>query len=61
MNKQKTSRAIAELCMLMQELNAIEMCVEAGLNGGAVDGARYLIHIVKQCPITAVEDEDEEE
>lgn len=63
MNRQtivNTTKAIRQLCLMMQETDASEFCIEVGLNGGGADGARYLIHIIKQCPEAAVEDEEEE-
>ena len=56
----KIATAIKTLCDFMQCTDADEFCIEVGLNGGEADGTRYLIHILRQCPELAVEEEDEE-
>ena len=56
----KLVAAIDTLCEFMQRTDANEFVVEVGANGGATDGARYLIHVLRQCPECAVEEEDEE-
>ena len=56
----KLVAAIDILCEFMQRTNANEFVLEAGTHGGEADGARYLIHVLRQCPECAVEEEDEE-
>ena len=55
------AKAIGQLCQLMQDTDCSELCMEVGVNGGATDGARFLFHVIRQCPETAVEEEEEEE
>lgn len=56
----KLVAAIDILCEFMQRTDANEFVLEAGIHGGEFDGARYLIHVLRQCPECAVEEEDEE-
>lgn len=58
MPEPKMIRALTDLCEIMQATDANEFVIEMGLNGGEADGARYLVHIIRQCPECAVEDED---
>ena len=58
MSKGSVAKAIAALCHTMQETDCNEMVMEVGINGGATDGARFLIHIIRQCPEDAVEEEE---
>lgn len=57
----KITAAISILCEVMQQTDANEFVIEVGTNGGSADGARYLIHIMKQCPECAVEEEEVQE
>lgn len=61
MPEPKMIRALTDLCEIMQATDANEFVIEMGLNGGEADGARYLVHIIRQCPECAVEEEEEEE
>lgn len=68
MNKQKITNAIGTICEMMQENDANEFVIEVGLNGGNNDGARFLVHVIRQCleepneiEITLTDDESEEE
>jgi hypothetical protein len=45
----------------MQETNANEFVIEVGLQGGEADGARYMIHILRQRPEAAVDEEQGED
>ena len=51
---------IQALCEMMQQTDCNEIVMEVGLNGAANDGARFLFHIMRQCPELAVEEEDDE-
>jgi hypothetical protein len=44
----------------MQSTDCNELVMEVGINGGGDDGARFLIHIIRQCPEEAVEEEETE-
>ena len=55
----KVTAAVHILVDVMQQTDAKELVIEVGNNGGRDDGARYLIHILKQCPECAVEEEQE--
>ena len=46
---------------MMSETDCNEWVMEVGLSGSEHDGARFLIHILRQCPEAAVEEEYEEE
>jgi len=61
MNKLDAAMGIRALCELMQQTDCSEICMEVGLNGAANDGARFLFHIIRQCPELAVEQEDDDE
>jgi hypothetical protein len=54
-------RSLLELTSLMQATDANEFVIEMGLDGGAADGTRYLVHIIRQCPEEAVEEGEEKE
>lgn len=43
----------------MQSTDCSELVMEVGVNGGATDGARFLVHVIRQCP-EEVEEEGEE-
>lgn len=51
---------IKSICELMQSTDCSEICMEVGLNGAENDGARFLFHIMRQCPELAVEEEEED-
>lgn len=59
MSELDAAMGIRALCELMQKTDCSEICMEVGLNGEANDGARFLFHIMRQCPELAVEEEDE--
>lgn len=54
------AKGIYTLCELMQSTDCSELVMEVGVNGGATDGARFLVHVIRQCPEEAVEEEGEE-
>lgn len=54
------AKGIYTLCELMQSTDCSELVMEVGINGGNADGARFLIHVIRQCPEEAVEEEGEE-
>lgn len=60
-NPASVAKGIQSLCELMQGTDCNEVVMEVGLNGAANDGARFLIHIIRQCPELAVEEENESE
>lgn len=60
MSKADIAKAISQLCMLMQSTDCSELVMEVGINGGNADGARFLIHVIRQCPELAAEEEGEE-
>jgi hypothetical protein len=43
----------------MQSTDCNEIVMEVGLNGSANDGARFLFHIMRQCPELAAEEQEE--
>jgi len=45
----------------MQQNDCNEIVMEVGINGAANDGARFLFHIMRQCPELAVEQEDDDD
>ncbi|CAB4136332.1 hypothetical protein UFOVP917_20 [uncultured Caudovirales phage] len=53
------AKGIHTLCELMQSTDCSELVMEVGVNGGATDGARFLVHVIRQCP-EEVEEEGEE-
>ena len=55
------AKGIYTLCELMQSTDCSELVMEVGTKGGPTDGARFLIHIIRQCPEEAVEEEEETE
>lgn len=61
MSKSKIANAVGTLCEMMSETDCNEWVMEVGLSGSEHDGARFLIHILRQCPEAAVEEEYEEE
>lgn len=58
MSKHKLTLAINTLCEVMQETDANEFVIEVGLQGGEADGARYLIHVLRQSPEEEQNDND---
>jgi len=60
MSRHKITQAINILCEVMQETDANEFVIEVGLQGGEADGARYLIHILRQCPECESEGEQQD-
>jgi hypothetical protein len=50
---------IKSICELMQSTDCNEIVMEVGLNGSANDGARFLFHIMRQCPELAAEEQEE--
>jgi hypothetical protein len=44
----------------MQSTDCNEMVMEVGINGGNADGARFLIHVIRQCPEEAAEEGEAE-
>ena len=56
MSNDRIIRSLLELTALMQATDANEFVIEMGLDGGASDGARYLVHIIRQCPEDAAEE-----
>lgn len=61
MNELNAAMGIQAICELMQRTDCSEICMEVGLNGAENDGARFLFHIMRQCPELAVEEEDSED
>lgn len=59
MSELDAAMGIRALCELMQKTDCSEICMEVGLNGAANDGARFMFHIIRQCPELAVEEESE--
>ena len=49
MSKLKITNAIGTICEMMQETDSNEFVIEVGLNGGNNDGARFLVHVLRQC------------
>jgi hypothetical protein len=60
-SKSKIANAVGTLCEMMSETDCNEWVMEVGVNGTEHDGARFVIHIIRQCPEAAVEEEYEEE
>lgn len=58
--KERLVPALMDLCELMQKTDANEFVIEMGLSGGQADGTRYLVHVLRQCPEDAVEEEEDE-
>jgi hypothetical protein len=54
------AKGIYTLCELMQSTDCSELVMEVGINGGNADGARFLIHVIRQCPEEAAEEEETE-
>jgi hypothetical protein len=54
------AKGIYTLCELMQSTDCSELVMEVGTKGGPTDGARFLIHVIRQCP-EEVEEEEEAE
>jgi hypothetical protein len=59
-SKDSVAKAIAALCHTMQSTDCNEMVMEVGINGGNADGARFLIHVIRQCPEEASEEGEAE-
>jgi len=55
------AKGIQALCEMMQQNDCNEIVMEVGINGAANDGARFLFHIMRQCPELAVEQEDDDD
>ena len=53
------AKGIYTLCELMQSTDCSELVMEVGTNGGPTDGARFLIHVIRQCPEEVEEEETE--
>ena len=59
MSKYSVAKGVHQLCNLMQTTDCNELVMEVGINGGNADGARFLIHIIRQCPEEVEEEETE--
>lgn len=61
MSKADIAKAISQLCTLMQSTDCNELVMEVGMQGGPTDGARFPIHVMRQCPELAAAEEEGEE
>lgn len=50
MSNDRIIRSLLELTAFMRATDADEFVIEMGLDGGAADGARYVVHIMRQDP-----------